>query len=65
MEFIYFPVHARGLFPRMVIAHLDTSGDDITFTDVEFPKFLEDKKKFGGPFGQVPALKFKDGEIRN
>ena len=26
---------------------------------------MADKKKFGGPFGQLPSLKLKDGEIRN
>ena len=32
---------------------------------MQFQTFLEDKKKFGGPFGQVPALKMPNGEIRN
>ena len=26
---------------------------------------MADKKQFGGPFGQLPSLKLKDGEIRN
>lgn len=65
MEFFYFPVHARGLFPRIVIAHLDIPEDEIKHTNIEFPKFLEDKKKFGGPFGQLPSIKLADGEIRN
>jgi len=27
MEFYYFPAHARGLFPRLVMAHLNFGGD--------------------------------------
>ena len=65
MEFLYFPVHSRGLFPRIVLAHLDIPEDEIKYTDVAFPKFLEDKKKFGGPFGQLPAVKLPNGDIRN
>ena len=65
MEFHYFPAHARGLFPKAVIAHLDLGSDAITYTDVPFTSFLSDKQKFGGEFGQLPAVKFPSGEIRS
>ena len=65
MDFNYFPAHARGLFPRLVIGHLDLGEDEIKNVNVEFPQFVADKKAYGGPFGQVPAIKLNDGEIRN
>ena len=65
MDFNYFPAHARGLFPRLVIGHLDLGEDEIKNVNIEFPQFVADKKAYGGPFGQVPAIKLNDGEIRN
>ena len=65
MEFYYFPAHGRGLFPRLVIAHLNLGDDEIKDLGVPVAQFLEDKKKYGGPVGQLPAIKFKDGKIMN
>ena len=65
MEFYYFPAHARGLFPRLVIAHLDLGDDEIKNVDVQMQDFAADKKKFGGPFGQLPSMKLKDGDTRS
>ena len=64
MEFVYFGVHSRGLMGRMIIGHLDLAGDEIKNTNVNFPDFVKDKHTYGGAFGQLPALKMPDGELR-
>ena len=65
MEFYYFPAHARGLLPRAVLAHLDFGSDDLKHVNIEFPDFVADKGKYGGPFAQLPSVKLADGETRN
>ena len=64
MEFNYFPAHARGFYCRMLIGHLDLGTETITDSLVQFPEFQADKHKYGGVFGQLPALKMADGELR-
>ena len=39
MEFYYFPAHARGLFPRLVIGHLDLGDDEIKNVGVPMADF--------------------------
>lgn len=46
-EFYYLPIHARGLLPRMVMAHLDTGDDSFKETSVELKDFIANK----GPYG--------------
>ena len=63
MELNNFPVHGRGLFPRMLIAHLDFAGDEIKDVPVTVQDFFADKQKHGGRFGHFPALKMPDGFV--
>lgn len=63
MEFTSFPVHARGIIIRMLVAHLDLGQDVFKDTPVGLQDFFADKAKYGGRFAQLPALKMENGYI--
>lgn len=62
-EFYYFPIHARGLLPRMLMAHIDTGDDTIKHTNIEIKEFFANRDPYSGPFKQLPCMKAPDGTM--